>query len=144
MTDIQASIGLHQLERVEPNLRRREAIWSRYDRELGNLPMTLPAPAEDDTIHARHLYTVLVDPDRGGITRDDFRRRLHEANIGTGVHFIAIHLHDYYRRKLGYAATDFPEASYVSERTVSLPLSAHLTEQDVTDVVEAATAALRP
>ncbi len=144
MTDIQASIGLHQLERVEANLRRREAVWARYDRELAHLPITLPAAAEDDTTHARHLYTVLVDPDRSGITRDDFRRRLHEANIGTGVHFIAIHLHDYYRRKLGYEAADFPDAAYVSKTTVSLPLSAHLTEQDVTDVVEAAGVALRP
>ena len=144
MTDIQASIGLHQLERVETNLRRREAIWSRYDRELADLPITLPAAAEGDTIHARHLYTILVDPDRSGITRDNFRRRLHEGNIGTGVHFIAIHLHEYYRRKLGYEAAHLPDASYVSERTVSLPLSAHLTEEDVTDVVQAAAAALRP
>jgi dTDP-4-amino-4,6-dideoxygalactose transaminase len=137
MTDIQAALGLHQLARIEENLRRREALWASYDRELAGLPIDLPAPPEKDTVHARHLYTVLVDRDRAGIDRDELRRRLHEANIGTGVHFVAIHLHDYYRRRLGYEATDFAQASQVSARTLSLPLSAHLGANDVADVVQA-------
>jgi dTDP-4-amino-4,6-dideoxygalactose transaminase len=142
MTDIQASIGLHQLERLDTNRRRREEIWARYDRGLGDLGLELPAPPEPGTVHARHLYTVLVDKERCGIPRDDFRRRLHEANIGTGVHFIAIHEHEYYRRRLGYGAEDLPEASYISSRTVSLPLSADMTDGDVEDVVQAARAVL--
>lgn len=142
MTDIQASIGLHQLARIEQNLRRREEIWRRYDDELAGLPVEVPAPPDADTIHARHLYTVLVDEKRGGVRRDEFRRRLHEANIGTGVHFIAVHLHEYYRRRLGYRPEDLPVASDVSATTVSLPLSPHLTEADVGDVIEAARGAL--
>jgi dTDP-4-amino-4,6-dideoxygalactose transaminase len=144
MTDIQASIGLHQLARIESNLRRREEIWARYDRELEGLPIELPAPVGADSVHARHLYTVLVDEKRSGITRDDFRRRLHQANIGTGVHFIAIHLHDYYRRRLGYSEEDLPEASHISARTVSLPLSPNLTEDDVDDVLTASRTSLVP
>lgn len=138
MTDIQASIGLHQLARIEHHLRRREEIWARYDRELADLPIDTPAPVDAAVVHARHLYTVLIDEQRCSVARDAFRRRLHEANIGTGVHFVAIHLHDYYRRRLGYAAEDLPAATYVSTRTVSLPLSAHLSDEDVADVVTAA------
>jgi dTDP-4-amino-4,6-dideoxygalactose transaminase len=58
------------------------------------------------------------------------------------VHFVAIHLHDYYRRRLGYAAEDLPAATYVSTRTVSLPLSAYLTDDDVDNVIDATHAAL--
>lgn len=137
MTDIQASIGLHQLARLEQRLVRRVQIWERYDRELAGLPLELPPLPEADTTHARHLYTVLVDEERAGMSRDDFRRRLHELNIGTGVHFVAIHLHDYYRKKLGYAPEDLPAATFISQRTVSLPLSGHLTDEDVDDVVAA-------
>jgi dTDP-4-amino-4,6-dideoxygalactose transaminase len=142
MTDIQASIGLHQLARLEERLRRRQKIWAHYDGELADLPIELPPPAQADTTHARHLYTVLVDAARAGIGRDEFRRRLHGRNIGTGVHFIAIQLHDYYRRKLGYAAGDLPVSSEISQRTVSLPLSGHLSDEDVADVVEAVRAIL--
>ena len=142
MTDIQASLGIHQLARIEQNLGRRAEIWARYDRELAGLQIDLPAPVDPDTVHARHLYTVLVDQKRCGITREEFRRRLHEENIGTGVHFVAIHLHDYYRRRLGYAAGDLPEAARISARTVSLPLSPHLNDDDVADVIAAVRRAL--
>lgn len=142
LTDIAASLGLHQLRRVEANLSRREAIWARYDRELADLPLIRPPAPEARTRHARHLYTVLVDPDRAGIDRDTLRARLHSRNIGTGIHFVAVHLHDFYRRHLRLRPGDLPEATYVSERTLSLPLAANLTDDDVTDVIDALRAAL--
>jgi dTDP-4-amino-4,6-dideoxygalactose transaminase len=137
MTDIAASIGLHQLHRLEANLSRRAAIWARYDRELADLPITLPTASAPATRHARHL-----DRKRTGVDRDELRRRLHAHNIGSGVHFVSIHLHDFYRRHLGLAPADLPAALYVSERTVSLPLSAHLGDGDVGDVIEAVRDAL--
>ncbi len=137
LTDLASSIGLHQLRRVEENLRRREAIWARYDRELADLPLTLPAPAEADTTHARHLYTILVDPRRAGIGRDELRQRLHERQIGTGIHFVSVHLHEFYRQRLALAADDLPVARQVSEQTLSLPLAANLTDEDVDDVIAA-------
>jgi dTDP-4-amino-4,6-dideoxygalactose transaminase len=78
-----------------------------------------------------------LDTDRLGITRWEFQQALHEMNIGTGVHFVALHLHSYYAKTLGYQRGDFPNAEYVSDRTLSLPLSAKLTEQDTEDVVAA-------
>jgi len=137
LTDIAASIGLHQLRRVERNLRRRDEIWARYDRELADLPLVLPPPSAPESRHARHLYTVLVDPAAAGIDRDELRQRLHERNIGTGIHFVAIHLHDFYRRHLRLNPSDLPEAAFVSARTMSLPLAANLTDEDVSDVIAA-------
>lgn len=144
LTDIAASIGLHQLRRVERNLQRREAIWQRYDRAFADLPLQLPAVPQPGMRHARHLYTVLVDPSAAGIDRDALRRRLHLRNIGTGVHFVSVHLHEFYRRHLGLAPEDLPNATWVSERTLSLPLAANLDDRDVEDVVAAVRDSLRP
>ena len=147
MTDIQASLGLHQLHRVGDNLARREAIWARYDEAFADLPLaTPPAPAAGE-IHARHLYTVMVDEGEVGIGRDEFQQQLHEFNIGTGIHYIAAHLHPYYARTWGFRHGDFPAAEYISDRTLSLPLGAGLGDGDVEDVVSAVArvvAAARP
>ena len=80
---------------------------------------------------------MLLDIDRLNITRDNFLQQMHQRNIGTGVHFISVHQHPYYRETFGFQTNDFPTASYISERTVSLPLSAKLTDEDVDDVIQA-------
>ena len=143
MTDIQAALGIHQLARVEANLLRREAIWQRYDDAFAGLPAFVPPPAEPGTRHARHLYTLLLDLDRLNATRDEVMLDLHRQNIGTGVHYRALHLHPYYRETFGYTPEDFPNARWISERTISLPLSPKLTDDDVEDVVAAVTRTLR-
>lgn len=142
MTDMQAALGLHQLRRVEDNLRRREEIWARYDDAFGRHPLlTMPA-AQASGRHARHLYTLLLDIDAAGVSRDELVDRLGRLNVGTGVHFVAAHLHDYYRQALGTGRGDFPNAEWISDRTISLPLSSKLTDQDVEDVIWAVEAAL--
>jgi len=142
MMDLQAALGIHQLKRIQTYLKRREEIWARYDAAFANLPVMLPAPPEPDTIHARHLYTPLVRLEAMRIDRDRIQQELHRLNIGTGIHFISLHLHPYYRDTYGYQPDDFPNARYVSERTLSLPLSAKLTDDDVHDVITAFTSVL--
>jgi len=142
MMDIQAAIGYHQLQRIGRYLGMREHIWQCYDKAFQDLPVITPLPPEPDTVHARHLYTLLLDIDRLKITRDEFLQRMHERNIGTGVHFISVHQHPYYRETFGFQTNDFPTATYISERTVSLPLSAKLTDEDVADVIAAVRDAL--
>lgn len=137
LTDLQAAIGLQQLPHIETWLERRDAIWRRYDDAFADLPIGSPAPVADDMRHARHLYAVLIDPDHCGIDRDTFMLRMHERNIGTGVHYMAAHLHAFYRDSYGYRPSDFPNATWISHRTVSIPLSPHLSESDVEDVVDA-------
>jgi dTDP-4-amino-4,6-dideoxygalactose transaminase len=135
MMDLQAAIGIHQLPRAATSLHRRNQVWRMYNEAFADLPVGLPAPDEPNTVHARHLYTLMIDEARAGVTRDGFIRRLHELNIGTGVHYKAAHLHRYYREQFGYRPEDFPNATWISERTVSLPLTAKLTDGDVGDVI---------
>jgi len=137
MMDIQAALGIHQLARFPEMQKRREEIWKMYDDAFSGLPLLTPTIPEEDTVHARHLYTVLLDIDRTGMKRDYVQEELYRRNIGTGIHFISLHLHPFYKNKYGYERGDFPNAEWISERTLSLPLSAKLTSRDVADVVEA-------
>ncbi len=137
MMDMQASLGIHQLTRVDKYLKRREEIWNRYDAAFRDLSIATPSPIGNDIVHARHLYTILIDEDKAGISRDEFQKRLYKLKIGTGMHFISLHLHPFYQRAFGYKKGDFPNAEYISDRTLSLPLSAKLTDSDVDDVIEA-------
>jgi len=136
MMDLQAAIGLHQMARVGENLKRRNEIWQMYNEAFADLPIGLPAPDESETVHARHLYTLMIDKDRCGISRDEFMQKLHQMNIGTGVHYIAVHLHPYYRDHFGYKPEDFPNATWISDRTVSIPLSPKLKDSDVTYIIQ--------
>ena len=137
MTDMQASLGIHQLPRIDSYWERRREIWKAYNDAFRDLPVFTPAPEEKDTRHAYHLYTLLLDIGETGITRDRFLAEMAARNIGTGVHYIALHLHPYFQQQFGYRKGDFPNAEWISERTVSLPLSPGLTSKDQEDVIEA-------
>lgn len=137
MTDMQASMGLVQLRKIEPQLQRRREIWERYDTAFLDLPLFIPAPEEKDTRHARHLYTLLVDIEKAPVSRDDLIVRLKDRGIGTGVHYRGVHLHKYYRDRFGFSPGAFPNTEWIGERTLSLPLSAKLTDEDTDRVIEA-------
>ncbi len=137
MMDIQAALGIHQLGRIDRYWKRREEIWNRYNEAFKNLPVFLPAPIEPNTRHAYHLYTLLIDTERAKVARDQFLDEMTKKNIGVGVHYIALHLHPFYQKAFGYKPGDFPNAEWVSERTVSVPLSPKLTDKDVQDVIDA-------
>ena len=137
MMDLQAAIGIHQLRRVEANWKRREEIWNRYNDAFAGLPVTLPAPTEPDTRHAYHLYTLLIDEARAGISRDEFLEAMTANNIGVGVHYLSIPEHPVYQEKFGWQPADYPNAMRIGRETVSLPLSAKLTDNEVSFVVEA-------
>jgi len=136
MMDLQAAIGMHQIGRIEKYGRRRKEIWDYYDKELADLPVTLPAPIGAGIKHARHLYQILVDKDKTSISRDEFMDSMHKQGIGVGVHFNPVHLHRYYKERFGYKKGDYPNAEYVGERTVSIPLSAKLTDAEIERIVE--------
>ena len=136
MMDIQAAIGIHQLERIDMYWERRKHIWQIYDEAFKDLPIETPKPAEPDTKHAFHLYTILVDEKKAGISRDDFLNAMTKENIGIGVHYRSIPTHPYYQKTIGLKPEDYPNSYYIGEKTVSLPLSAKLTDGDVGDVIE--------
>ncbi len=139
MMDIQASLGLHQLKRAEKNLKRRQQIWESYDEAFDDLPVFLPAPEEADTRHARHLYTLMLDIDQLDASRDQIQAALHAQNIGTGIHYRALHQHEFYRSRVEYRRGPLPNSEWISDRTISIPLSPKLTDSDVEDVTVAVT-----
>src|SRR5262245_44816924 len=137
MTDLQAALGIHQLAALEERLVRRAAISRRYDQGLAGLPLELSAPVRSTDRHARHLYTVLVDEDQCGHTRDALQMALYERGIATSVHFDAVHLQPYYRDRFGFEPGMCPVAERIAETTLSLPLSAGMSDESV-DIVIAA------
>lgn len=144
MMDLQAVIGIAQLRRVEANWLRRRSIWRTYQREFADLPCMLPT---DDGgpggRHAHHLYTPLLDLEALGRSRDWVLSALTAENIGVGVHYLPVHHHPYYQQRFGWRHGNFPNAEWIGERTLSLPLSAALNDQDVADVCQAFRKVLR-
>ncbi|MGZ8231209.1 MAG: DegT/DnrJ/EryC1/StrS family aminotransferase [Burkholderiales bacterium] len=137
MTDLQAALGIHQLQRIETGWQRRRDIWRQYDDALRGLPLVLPQPPEPGTRHAYHLYTVLLDEEAARMSRDGFVEALTAHNIGVGVHYRAIPDHPYYQKRYGWKPDAFPHATRIGRTTVSLPLSAGLSDEDVSDVARA-------
>jgi dTDP-4-amino-4,6-dideoxygalactose transaminase len=136
MTDIEAALGIHQLPRLDSWISERALCWERYDELLVGLPLTLPPAPQPGTLHARHLYQVLIDSD-APLSRDEVLDALTSQRIGAGVHYRGVHLHPYYRDRYGLRPAEFPVATEISERTLSLPLSPALSDRDQADVVAA-------
>lgn len=136
MMDLQAALGLHQLAAIDTRLARRAAIWAQYDEALAELPLRRPAPVRAGDVHARHLYTVLVEP-ASSLSRDALQATLRERGIATGIHFRALHLQPFYQERFGLRRGMFPAAEAVSDSTLSLPLSAAMAPGAVDRVIEA-------
>lgn len=137
MTDIQASLGIVQLQRLPEMQKRRREIVKRYHDAFGN-EEALQVPVERDNVEsAWHLYVLRLNTEVLTIGRDEFIRELADYNIGTSVHFIPVHMHPYYRDKYGFRPHDFPVAYENYTRMLSLPLNPALTDDDVDDVIEA-------
>jgi len=137
MTDIQASLGLVQLEKLESFQLRRAEIVAKYNQEFKNYDALEIPVAKAEVEHAWHLYVLKLNLEALRINRNQFIEELKVRNIGTSVHFIPIHLHPYYRDKYGYKPEDFPVAFNSYQRILSLPLHAGLSDNDVQDVIAA-------
>lgn len=137
MMDIQAAMGRIQLSKVERYWQRRWKIWQQYMDAFAHLPIDLPEQPDSNQRHGLHLFTIGVDKDRCGISRDDFLSAMRRQNIGVGVHYLCIPEHPYYQQRFGWSPDMVPNARDMGRRTVSLPLSAKLTDADVADVIAA-------
>ncbi len=139
MTDVSAALGLTQLARLEEFMAVRERHVAVYDRELAGLALDIPrrpAPASADR-HALHLYVVLLRTRELSVNRDRVIEALRAENIGASVHYPPLHHHTFYQQAIGCSPDDFPVASDIARRIMSVPLSAAMNEQDVDDVVAA-------
>jgi dTDP-4-amino-4,6-dideoxygalactose transaminase len=142
MMDIQAAMGIHQLRRVEANWAKRTTVWHRYIHELSALPIGLPAPLDTYTRHAHHLFTILVDEEVTGVSRDAFLDRMTAQGIGVGVHYLSLPEHPFYQRTFGWHPEDYPNAMRIGHQTVSIPISPKLTENDTIDVINSIKASI--
>lgn len=138
LTDISAVLGLGQLARLDEFNARRTELVKRYHEKLADLPEILPlGQPEHEQLHAQHLFIVRLDIDKAGMSRDAFMAALKEQNIGTGLHFRAVHLQKYYTETLGMRPGMLPNTEWNSDRILSLPLCPSMTDADVNDVIEA-------
>ncbi len=137
MTDIQASLGIHQLARQEDFLEVRQRYAQMYNDAFRDLPAITPPVVKDHVRHAWHLYIVRLDLGRLTVDRAQFMEALRRENIGTSVHFIPLHLHPYYRQRFAFNKGDFPVAESLYESFVTLPLYPKMSVHDVHDVIAA-------
>ena len=136
MTDIQSAIGDSQLKELPSFNKRRSEIVSFYMEELADVKgLILPKPAPYDHVHSWHIFTPFIDIDGLGMTRNEFMSAMKERNIGTALHYQAIHLFTCFGEITGLSRGSLPEAEYVSDRIVSLPLFPAMTDEDARDVV---------
>ena len=137
MMDLQAAMGIHQLKKVDTGWARRKDIWQQYTEAFKNMPITLPSNIKDDSKHGYHLFAILIDKEKTGITRDEFLVGMNKENIGTGVHYQSIPEHPFYNKVFGWKVSDYPNSDIIGKETVSLPLSSKLTDEDIDDVIKA-------
>ena len=134
MTDIQAAMGLCQLMKLNKQHERRRNFAQIYQKELAKFPqIRTPVAPDNPREHAWHLYIIQLQTGN----RDAFVEALSEANIECSVHYIPLHLFDFYQEQYGYRVGDFPYAEAAFERVVSLPLHPGLTEEDIHIVIDA-------
>ncbi|TGE33824.1 DegT/DnrJ/EryC1/StrS family aminotransferase [Desulfosporosinus sp. Sb-LF] len=137
MSDIQASLGITQLAKLDRMQGIRQEIAERFNEEFGKMP-ELEIPVEKEYArHAWHLYILKLNLEKLSIDRTEFIEELKKEQIGTSVHFIPVPMHPYYRDTFDFKKGDFPQAETTFERIISLPLYPKMSKQDTEDVIEA-------
>lgn len=136
MTDIAASMGIHQLKKANAFQARRQQIADAYTSELAHLPLVLPPQGAEGDVHSWHLYVVQL-ADSATVGRDEFIERMFALGIGMSVHYVPLHQHPYWRDTYGLTPEMFPVSQRVFERTATLPLYTRMTDEDVARVVAA-------
>ncbi|MGO9114471.1 MAG: UDP-4-amino-4,6-dideoxy-N-acetyl-beta-L-altrosamine transaminase [Thermoguttaceae bacterium] len=137
LSDIQCALGITQLAKLPASVARRQAIARQYDEAFCQLPLVNPLAVRSDVSHAYHLYVIRLELDALTADRATIFRALRAEGIGVNVHYLPVHLHPYYRHKLGVGKGLCPVAEAAYERILSLPMFPAMTDDDVREVVEA-------
>jgi dTDP-4-amino-4,6-dideoxygalactose transaminase len=135
MMDLQAALGIHQIKKIDEYWERRGILWKRYTDELAGLPIELPSPVREYEKHAFHIYTILVNEKSSGVGRDELINFLTHNGIGVGVHYISIPDHPYYQKIMKWNSADYPNAKWIGDSTISLPISPKFCVADIDDVI---------
>jgi len=136
MTDIAAALGIAQLKKCNEFYQKRKQIAHKYTHAFKEFPLIKIPVVKEYGTHAWHLYVIQLNLEMLKINRAQFIEKMKENGIGCSVHFIPLHLHSYYKNTFGFKPKDFPVASYVYERFVSLPIYPKMTDEDVDYVID--------
>jgi UDP-4-amino-4,6-dideoxy-N-acetyl-beta-L-altrosamine transaminase len=139
MTDVQAALGLSQMERLDAYVARRHALARRYDDILSDLPLTIPW-RDPQSLSAMHLYVVRIH-ERAGRRRREVFESLRKSGVGVNIHYIPVHTQPYYQA-MGFTRGEFPEAEAHYAQAISLPMYPALTEDQQDQIGMAARKAL--
>jgi dTDP-4-amino-4,6-dideoxygalactose transaminase len=136
LTDIAASVGIHQLAKAEEMRRRREAVACRYLEALNEVAEIELPPASAERIHSWHLFPIKLRLDRLTVNRNRFMEELKHEGVGCSVHWRPLHLHPYYQETFGWEPQDFPISTALWERLVSLPIFPGMQDDEVEHVTK--------
>ena len=136
MSDLNASIGIHQIKKVERFMTLRKKYVSMYDRAFADVAELETLAVRDYATHAHHLYVISLHLERLTIDRDGFLDAIQSTGIGVALHYVALHLQPYYVKNFNTKPQDFPIASNYSERVITLPLYPKMSSADVERVIE--------
>jgi dTDP-4-amino-4,6-dideoxygalactose transaminase len=137
MMDIQAALGIHQLPALEEFIAKRTKLALRYQKILENWPeWILPSAPPYPIRNSWYIYAPLINGEAAGLSRDDFMKRMKEHDIGTGLHYQAVHLYSYYQQQFGFKRGQFPNAEIISDNIISLPLFPDMRENEQDRVIE--------
>ena len=135
LSELHASIGIHQLNKLEMFQKRRREIVKIYNRELADFDeITLPY-VKSEIKHSWHLYILQLNLEKLKVDRDYIFNALREENIGVNVHYIPVHYHSYYQNKFGLKKGLLPKVEWLFPRLLTIPLFHKMNDNDVYDVV---------
>jgi len=141
MTELQAALGVSQMERLDGYVAGRHQLARRYDGLLADLPVTRPWQ-HPDSYSGRHLYVIRIQLDKIGPSHRDVFDSLRKQGIGVNLHYIPVHIQPYYER-MGFKEGDYPHAENYYRDAISLPMHARLSEAQQDQVVGALIKALQ-
>lgn len=136
MTDINASLGLAQLRKVDSFNKKRAEIVEKYNSEFSKTDVLSTIKSRENTKPAYHLYPLIVDFTKLSLSHAEFIDKFKEYNIGVSLHFIPLHLQPYYKEKYNYKEGDLPKTERFYNSVVSLPLHPRLSDRDVKYIVD--------
>lgn len=134
ITDMQAALGLSQIQRLDDFIRKRNEIALRYDVELAHLPITTPYQ-KPGSYSSRHLYPIRLKLGCGARTQREVYDALWKNGVAANLHYIPVHRHPFYERH-GFKLGDFPESERFHKEAISIPIFPKLNSECQTQVIK--------
>lgn len=137
LSELHASLGIHQLDKLESFQKRRREIVKIYNRELENIDQITIPYVKKNIKHSWHIYVIQLNLEKLKVERDHIFKALREENIGVNVHYIPVHYHSFYQNKFGLKKGILPKVEWLFPRLLTIPIFPKMSDNDVYDVINA-------